>query len=147
MVVVNCCRCIWRHRRAPSCVGGQKTLPRASSPSMQPGGQTLQANRRAGPPGPTHWEAECQCALPAQHVRAARHYTGVVVMEMWPFVTSCNWLMVVVNCCRSIIRHDSIPANSPYFNPPPPKKKNNNNNNDHFHHVSLFVQKSDCSNA
>ena len=30
-------------------------------------------HRRAGLPGPAHWEAECQCALPAQHVRAARH--------------------------------------------------------------------------
>ena len=38
--------------------GSNETLPRASSPSMQPGGgKPCKPHRRAGPPGPAHWEA------------------------------------------------------------------------------------------
>ena len=55
--------------------GSNVALPRAPSPSMQPEGQPLHAIlHTAGlARGPrTDWEAERQCALPAQHVRAAR---------------------------------------------------------------------------
>ena len=66
--------CIWRHRRAPSCVGGQtKHCHVRHRQACSQGGKPCKPHRRAGPPGPAHWEAECQCALPAQHVRAARH--------------------------------------------------------------------------
>ena len=70
---------------APVRWGSNEALPRALSPSMQPEGQPLHAIP-PGWPGPAHWlrgwviglsqwlshRAERQCALPAQHVRAAR---------------------------------------------------------------------------
>ena len=65
--------------------GSNVALPRAPSPSMQPAGQPLHAIP-PGWPGParTDWEAERQCALPAQHVHAARQVlTPNVASLLW----------------------------------------------------------------
>ena len=53
--------------------GSNETLPRASSPSMQPGGKTP-ASHTAGlaRPGPRTERLSANAPLPAQHVRAAR---------------------------------------------------------------------------
>ena len=64
---------IWRHRRAPRRIGGQTwhchvRYRHACSQRTNP----CMPYRRAGPGPRTDWEAERQCALPAQHVRAAR---------------------------------------------------------------------------
>ena len=96
--------CVWidhmhmtSQKGAPTCWGSNEALPRAPSPSMQPGGQPLHAIP-PGWPGPAHWLRGWAPTRSASTTRARSATSldpqhGVVVMETWR------------QCIRSILSH------------------------------------------
>ena len=117
--------CIWRHRRAPSCVvlvSAKHCHVQSSPVHAGQGGQTLRCHT-AGLARPgcklarltqagsanAHWPAQRSCARCCDVICIWSIPHRLNVMEMWPFVT-VTCIRSIIPCFPCIISSSRIPA-------------------------------------